>query len=139
MSSEKLGLIGGVGDGRRGGKAGRAGRKPERLARLDVLASWGAALRSRAAGSQDELRCSSTHKQRPYRVLVSAIGLTRARRAVPLVSQMLRAGGTPALRGQLQRQRRPPKKKQAAATNSTAEPRRRLPGLALGDRALRKC
>src|SRR5271155_3593778 len=67
MSSGKVGLIGGVGDGRRGGKAGRAGRKPERLARLDVLASWGAALRSRAAGSQDELRCSAIHKQRPYR------------------------------------------------------------------------
>jgi hypothetical protein len=31
-------------------------------------ASWGAALRSRAAGSQDELRCSAIHKQRPYRV-----------------------------------------------------------------------
>src|SRR5271155_3934857 len=66
MSSGKVGLIGGVGDGRRGGKAGRAGRKPERLARLDVLASWGAALRSRAAGSQDELRCSAIHNQRPY-------------------------------------------------------------------------
>src|SRR5271156_6392749 len=47
--------------------AGCAGRNPERLARLDVLASWGAALRSRAAGSQDELRCSAIHKQRPYR------------------------------------------------------------------------
>src|SRR5271170_3980957 len=89
MSSEKLGLIGGVGDGRRGGKAGRAGRKPERLARLDVLASWGAALRSRAAGSQDELRCSAIHKQRPYRVLVFGDSLKRTargallRRAVP--------------------------------------------------------
>jgi hypothetical protein len=28
-------------------------------------ASWGAALRSRVAGSQDESRCSAIHKQRP--------------------------------------------------------------------------
>jgi hypothetical protein len=29
-------------------------------------ASWGAALRSRIAGSQDESRCGAIHKQRPY-------------------------------------------------------------------------
>jgi len=33
----------------------------------DVVASWGAALRSRTAGSQDESRCGAIHKQRPYR------------------------------------------------------------------------
>jgi hypothetical protein len=34
----------------------------------DVVASWGAALRTSIAGSQDESRCSAIHKQRPYRV-----------------------------------------------------------------------
>jgi hypothetical protein len=33
---------------------------------VNVVASWGAAIRSRAAGSQDELRRSAIHKQRPY-------------------------------------------------------------------------
>jgi hypothetical protein len=40
---------------------------PATLGNADILASWGAALRSRAAGSQDESRCSAIHKQRPYR------------------------------------------------------------------------
>src|SRR5271154_6459438 len=42
------------------------------------------ALRPGAAGSQDESPCRAIHKQRPYRVLVSAAWLTRARHAVPL-------------------------------------------------------
>jgi len=33
----------------------------------DIVASWGAALRTGAAGSQDESRCGAIHKQRPYR------------------------------------------------------------------------
>jgi hypothetical protein len=33
---------------------------------VNALASWGAALRSRTAGSQNESRCSAIHKQRPY-------------------------------------------------------------------------
>jgi hypothetical protein len=32
----------------------------------DILASWGAALRSRTAGSQDESPRRAIHKQRPY-------------------------------------------------------------------------
>jgi len=38
-------------------------------AQADIVLSWGAALRSRAAGSQDESRCSAIHKQRPYRAI----------------------------------------------------------------------
>ena len=34
---------------------------------VDARASWVAALRTGAAGSQDESRCSAIHKQRPYR------------------------------------------------------------------------
>ena len=34
----------------------------------ESLASWGAALRTGAAGSQDESPCRAIHKQRPYRV-----------------------------------------------------------------------
>ena len=32
----------------------------------EIVASWGAALRTGTAGSQDESRCSPIHKQRPY-------------------------------------------------------------------------
>ena len=35
---------------------------------VDARASWGAALRTGAAGSQDESRWSAIRKQRPYRV-----------------------------------------------------------------------
>jgi hypothetical protein len=38
----------------------------------DARASWGAALRTGAAGSQDELRCSAIHKERPYRIVIQA-------------------------------------------------------------------
>jgi hypothetical protein len=38
-----------------------------RAGAADILASWGAALRTGTAGSQDESRCSAIHKQRPYR------------------------------------------------------------------------
>jgi hypothetical protein len=39
----------------------------QRLARRgEIVASWGAALRTGTAGSQDESRCSAIHKQRPY-------------------------------------------------------------------------
>src|SRR5271155_2239329 len=31
----------------------------------DIVASWGASLRSRTAGSQDESRCDAIHKPRP--------------------------------------------------------------------------
>jgi hypothetical protein len=45
---------------------------PWRGSRMTVAAharaSWGAALRTGAAGSQDESRCSAIHKQRPYPV-----------------------------------------------------------------------
>jgi hypothetical protein len=34
----------------------------------DLVASWGATLRSRTAGSQDESPSRAIHKQRPYRV-----------------------------------------------------------------------
>src|SRR5580658_1716248 len=40
-----------------------------RAGSAEIVASWDAALRSRTAGSQDELRCSAIHKQRPYRPL----------------------------------------------------------------------
>ena len=35
---------------------------------FDARASWGAALRTGAVGSQDESRCSAIHKQRPYQL-----------------------------------------------------------------------
>jgi hypothetical protein len=38
------------------------------------VASWGATLRSRAAGSQDESRWNAIHKQRAYRVSATEAG-----------------------------------------------------------------
>src|SRR5271155_6091076 len=50
----------------------------------DSVASWGAALRSRAAGSQDESRCSTIHKQRPY---------PASRHALAIATERPRRGG----------------------------------------------
>jgi len=51
----------------------RVGRNPESGVRVgygaDIVASWGAALRTGTAGSQDESRCRAIHKQRPYRIV----------------------------------------------------------------------
>src|SRR5271168_5150928 len=44
----------------------------------DIVASWGAALRSRTAGAQDESRCGAIHKQRPYRVCLESRDGARA-------------------------------------------------------------
>jgi hypothetical protein len=38
-----------------------------RRRRVEIVARRGAALRSRARGSQDELRCGAIREQRPYR------------------------------------------------------------------------
>jgi len=43
----------------------RKGPKKAGYFAVDALASWGAALRSRAAGSQDESRCGAIHKSAP--------------------------------------------------------------------------
>jgi len=50
-------------------RAKQSGGKPpqSKIHGADSVASWGAALRSRTAGSQDESRCNAIHKQRPYR------------------------------------------------------------------------
>ncbi len=48
----------------------------------DIVASWGAALRSRTAGSQDESRRGAIHKQRPYQVLESWVAFCADEREV---------------------------------------------------------
>jgi hypothetical protein len=54
--------------GRRGGEtpALRPQRQLQAADAPEIVASWGAALRTGAAGSQDESRRCAIHKQRPY-------------------------------------------------------------------------
>jgi hypothetical protein len=48
-------------------RRGRRERPRQTGSEVDIVASWGAALRTDAVGSQDESRCGAIHKQRPYR------------------------------------------------------------------------
>jgi len=51
-------------------EAQRAQRKTRLRGDVDfIVVSWGAALRSRTEGSQNESRFSAIHEQRPYRGL----------------------------------------------------------------------
>src|SRR5271170_5264140 len=63
-----------------GAQPGVLCHEDRRRGNVDARASWGAALRSRTAGSQDESPCRAIHKQRPYGVNYNRAGETPALR-----------------------------------------------------------